>query len=160
MTARRDGVPARPPRRGRCPREGRRRLALALAASVTLLVSGCVYYPTIIDVGGTRIRPANGRIVLQGEVASFYVELESTGKFGDVLTSVTTTAAREARLVSGGGEPIPRFEIPGTTTVVFSAAGAHVVLSGLSRPLTPGETIIVTLVFEKVGLLGVVSLVQ
>ena len=160
MTARRDAEPPRRPRRSRVPRESGRRLSLALVASVAVLVSGCVYYPTITDVGGTRIRPANGRIVREGEVAAFYVELQSTGKFGDVLTSVTTPAAREARLVSGGGEPIPRFEIPGTTTVVFSAAGPHVELSGLTRQLAPGETVIVTLVFQKVGQLGVVSVVE
>ena len=160
MTARCQRAPVRRPRRRQAAREGRHRAAFALLVSVALLGSGCVYYPTIVDVGGTRIRPTNGRIVRQGEVAAFYVELQSTGKFGDVLTSVVTPAAKEARLVSAGGEPLQRLEIPGTTTVSFSAGGAHVVLAGLTRPLAQGETIIVTLVFEKMGQLGVVSLVE
>jgi periplasmic copper chaperone A len=51
-------------------------------------------------------------------------------------------------------------EVPGTTVVTLVPDGPHVVLSGLTRPLVPGESIIVTLVFEKSGGIGVITVVE
>jgi copper(I)-binding protein len=42
----------------------------------------------------------------------------------------------------------------------FTADGSHAVLTDLQRPLTPGDTLIRTLVFEKSGGIGVVALVE
>jgi copper(I)-binding protein len=42
----------------------------------------------------------------------------------------------------------------------FTPDGPHVVLSDLVRPLLAGETIIVTLVFEKSGGIGVITTVE
>ena len=50
--------------------------------------------------------------------------------------------------------------MPGATTLRFTPEGPHVVLSELTRSLTPGETIIVTLIFEKSGGLGVITTVE
>ncbi|MBI4636137.1 MAG: copper chaperone PCu(A)C [Candidatus Rokubacteria bacterium] len=138
------------------------RLAGGAAVFVVLvLASACVYYPVISDVGGTRIQPANGRIVRQPTgAAAFYVELNSTGKFGDVLTGVTTPVARRAEIVSPTGAPLPTLEIPGVSVVRFGPGSPHVLLSDLTRPLTSGEVIIVTLLFRKLGGLGIVSVVE
>lgn len=138
-----------------------RRLARALAlVTVLAAAAGCVYYPTVSEVGGTRIQPRNGRAVRQGEQALFYAELASTGRFGDVLMAASTPAAREALIVTPAGVPVARLEIPGGTVVVFGPGGPHVVLSGLTRELRPGDVIIVTLVFQKFGNLGVVTVVE
>ncbi|MBI2217945.1 MAG: copper chaperone PCu(A)C [Candidatus Rokubacteria bacterium] len=133
--------------------------ALALAVAV-LVAAGCVHYPSVTEVGGTHIRPKRGRAVLQGDRAFFYVDLESTGKYGDVLTAVQTPLARQAILVGPSGLPVERVEVPGTTVVAFAPGAHHVVLAGFSRPLQKGEVIIVTLVFQKIGNLGVVTVVQ
>jgi copper(I)-binding protein len=135
----------------------RRRVALAALA---LLLGGCVHYPTVEDIGGVRIRTENGKAVRQGEGVVVYFDVVSTGKFGDTIGSVAAPVAREARLVDAGGTPLANLEVPGATTMKFGADGPHIVLGDLTRPLTPGETIIVTLLFQKSGGVGIVTLVE
>lgn len=133
----------------------------ALTALLVLIVggalAGCVHYPTVMDVGGTNLRTANGR-ALPGEggaVVTF--EIVSTGKYGDVITGVTTPVAKQARLVDAAGAALARYEVPGATTVKFTADGPHIVLSELTRPIVKGENFIVTLTFEKSGGIGLVT---
>jgi copper(I)-binding protein len=135
-----------------------RRAALAV---LVLLLAGCVYYPTVMDAGGTRIRTENGRAVRDGEGARVYFDVNSTGKYGDFIVGVLAApVAKQAQLVDGGASPVPRLEIPGASTVKFAPDGPHVVLSDLPRPLTKGETFIVTLQFEKSGGIGIVTVVE
>jgi copper(I)-binding protein len=145
-----------------------RRLALALGrpgwppalvALAVLLLGGCVYYPTIMDAGGTRIRTENGRAVRDGVAALVYFDVNSTGKYGDTLLGAAAPLARQARLIAGG-TPVDRLEIPGATTVKFGPGGPHVLLADLQRPLVKGESFIVTLQFEKSGGIGVVTVVE
>jgi copper(I)-binding protein len=133
------------------------RLALAVAL---LLTAGCVHYPSVNDAGGTRLRPEKGRAVRQGDSAQVFFDINSSGKFGDVITAVYSPVARQAGLVDGAGAPLARLEVPGATTMRFTAEGPHVVLSDLTRPLAAGETFIVTLVFEKSGGIGVITTVE
>ena len=133
--------------------------AAALAVAL-LLLAGCVNYPTVMDVGGPRLRPDKGRAVRKPNGALVYFDIKSTGKYGDIITAVYSPVAKNAALVSAGGDPLTRFEVPGATTLSFTPEGPHVVLSELTRPLTTGETIIVTLVFEKSGGIGVITTVE
>jgi copper(I)-binding protein len=126
---------------------------------VLLLLAGCVYYPTIEDTGGVRIRPQNGRAVRQGAGLAVYVDLASTGKYGDALVGVTAPAGK-GEIVDAAGAPIARLEVPGATTVALSAQGAHVRLSELKQAVVPGDVIVVTLVFERSGQIGVVTRVE
>lgn len=132
----------------------------AALLALLLLPTACVHYPTIMDTGGVRIRTENGRAVRQGPDLVVTFDVVSTGKYGDVIVGVTTPVAGEARLVNGGGGPAGRLAIPGATTVKLTAEGPHVVLSALGRAVERGETFIVTLLFEKSGGIGVVTLVQ
>jgi copper(I)-binding protein len=136
----------------------RRRAALALA--LALLLGGCVHYPTVEDIGGVRIRTEKGKAVRQGEGVVVYFEVVSTGKFGDIIENVAAPLARQARLVDAGGAPLTPLEVPGATTMKFAADGPPIILDQLTRPLTPGETIIVTLLFQKSGGIGIVTLVE
>ncbi|MEK7701392.1 MAG: hypothetical protein AAB418_05240, partial [candidate division NC10 bacterium] len=88
-----------------------RRLGLLAVAAL----AGCVYYPTVTDVGGVRIVPERGRVVRQDAGALFFVDINSTGKFDDVLTGVETPIARRAQLVGPAGAPLARLLVPGTT---------------------------------------------
>jgi copper(I)-binding protein len=133
--------------------------AAALAVAL-LLTAGCVTYPTVMDVGGPRLRPDKGRAVRKADGAVVYFDIKSTGKYGDVITAVYSPVAKQAALVGAAGDPLARLEVPGATTFSFTAEGPHVVLSELTRALTPGETIIVTLIFEKSGGLGVITTVE
>ena len=132
----------------------------ALGVWAAAALGGCVYYPTVMDVGGTRILPSKGRAVREGEGAVFYCQLHSVGKFGDTIIGVTSTVARDAKLVNGQGQPLKSLVIAGETTVTLAEKGTHVVLGDLKRPLVAGETIIVTLMLQKAGGLGVVTVVE
>lgn len=131
----------------------------ALAALLTL-ASGCVYYPTVMDTGGVRIRTENGRAVRQGPDLVVTFDVLSTGKYGDTIVGVVSPVAKQALLVNGTGGPVTRMDIPGAAIVKFTPDGAHVMLGTLQRPIERGETFIVTLLFEKSGGIGVVTLVE
>jgi len=50
--------------------------------------------------------------------------------------------------------------VPGATLVRLAPGAARIVLSELTRELQPGEVVIVTLVFQKAGAIGVISPVE
>jgi copper(I)-binding protein len=134
----------------------------ALVLLVLLLTAGCVYYTSAADIGGVRLTPEKGRLLRSATAneAVLYFDLASAGKYGDVLTGAESPVARRATPVAPGGETVRRLEIPGETVVHFGANGPRIVLSDLTRPLTPGEVVIVTLHFEKSGAIGVISVVE
>jgi copper(I)-binding protein len=132
----------------------------AALAALLLLAAGCVRYPTVMDTGGVRIRTENGRAVRQGADLVVTFDVVSSGKYGDTITGVAAPVASQAVLVRGRGGPLRRLEIPGATTVKFTPEGPHVLLSGLQRPVERGETFVVTLLFEKSGGIGVVTLLE
>lgn len=132
----------------------------AALAALGLGLAGCVHYPSVVDVGGTRIRTENGRAARHGDRLAVFFDVVSTGKFGDIITGVSAPVATQAQLVDAPGAALPRLEIPGATTVKFTAEGPHVVLTGLQRPLTSRETFVLTLQFEKSGGIGVVTVVE
>ena len=125
-----------------------------------LLVAGCVYYPSVEDVGGVRLLPEHGRVVRNGDGALFFVDINSTGMFEDALVRVETPIAKRAQLLTQTGEPLTRLSVPGTSLVRLHPGGERVALSELTRELKTGEVVIVTLFFEKSGALGVVSPVE
>ena len=99
-----------------------RRAALAVALLVT---AGCVHYPTVMDAGGTRLRPDKGRAVVKAETAAVYFDIKSTGKYGDVIMGVYSPVARQAVLVGAAGDKLDRLEVPGSTTMSFGPDGPH-----------------------------------
>ncbi|PYN76422.1 MAG: hypothetical protein DMD96_25700 [Candidatus Rokuibacteriota bacterium] len=125
-----------------------------------LLAGGCVYYPTVADVGGVRLLPEHGRVVRSGDGALFFADINNTGMFEDVLVRVEAPIAKRAQLLTQSGEPLPRLSVPGTSLVRLHPGGERVALSDLTRELKAGEVVIVTLFFEKSGALGVVSPVE
>ena len=138
----------------------RRRSGRTVLVLSALALGACVYYPSITEIGGIRIQPANGRLVRDGDRAVFYAELNNTGKFGDVLTRIETPVAGRAELVGPSGTPLGQLEVPGGELVRFEPDGRRIVLSALTRALQPGEVVIVTLVFEKSGAIGVIAAVE
>jgi copper(I)-binding protein len=137
----------------------KRRLAPAVLL-LALVLGGCVYYPTIPDIGGIRIRPQNGRAVRQPTGLALYMDLDSTGKYGDAVVGVLADVAKSAVLVDQAGQTVPRLEVPGTTLVRLFPQGPHIVLTDLSRPVQSGEVVLVTLVFEKIGNVGTITRVE
>ena len=125
-----------------------------------LLLSGCTYYPSVDDTGSPRLEPKNGRLVRTQGGAVCYLELANTGKYGDLLVSAESAAARSVTIVTANGVPVSGIAIPGQSRLDFRPEGPRITLSDLTRPLTPGDGVIVTLVFAKSGRIGVVSRVE
>jgi copper(I)-binding protein len=142
----------------RCPRLR----AATVGLGLLLLAGGCTYYPTVLDTGGVRLQPAQARAIRakEGGDALVYFLVHSTGKYGDVLTGADAPVAQKAEVRSARGWALRRVDIPGESVVKFHEGGPRVVLTGLTRPLTPGETFIITLHFEKSGPLGLVTVVE
>jgi copper(I)-binding protein len=135
----------------------RRLLPLALLVAV---LGGCTYYPGVVDTGSPRLEPKYGRLVRTEGGAVCYFRLESTGKYGDLLVAAESRAARRVQIVTPDGAPVTSVDIPGETSFEFRPDGLSIALSDLTQPLTPGDGVIVTLVFAKSGRIGVVSKVE
>jgi copper(I)-binding protein len=131
-------------------------VGLALA----LLLAGCVYYPTVGDIGGARLAPERGRVVRNGDGALFFVDITNTGISEDFLVRVEMPIAKRAQILSAAGEPLQKLPVPATSMLRLRADGERVALSDLTRELKAGEVVIVTLFFERTGALGVVSSVE
>ena len=138
----------------------RRASRLAPLALVLALVAGCTYYPTIVDTGGPRMEPKNGRLVRTDAGAVCYFELESTGKYGDTLLAAESQLARRVQIEASNGAPIGTLEIRGDSRTDFGPDGMRITLSELTEPLVPGDGVVVTLIFVKSGRIGVVSRVE
>lgn len=128
--------------------------------SLTMALAGCTYYPTVRDVGGLRIRPENGKLVPAAGNLAFYVDLRSTARFSDLVLSAELDGAQKAQLVGPTGQPLASVEIPGEAVTRFHANGPHVVFSDVQRALKSGDVVLVTLVFQKYGSMGVVTTVE
>ncbi|MBI1846203.1 MAG: copper chaperone PCu(A)C [Candidatus Rokubacteria bacterium] len=144
--------------------------ALLVAAALAAALAGCVHYPAVEDIGGVRIRPQNARIVRQGAQATLYVDLSSTGKFGDLLVAAQSPVSRAVLVVPPGTAPAPddvdtkglgpTLWVPGKSVVSLRPNGPRVDLADFTRPLAPGETVIVLLIFQKSGPIGAVAAVE
>ena len=141
-------------------RAGTPALRLVLVLAGALFVAGCVYYPTVEDVGGVRLLPEHGRVVRNGDGALFFVDINSVGMFEDSLVKVETPIAKRAQLLTQAGEPLAKITVAPTALTRLHSGGERVALSELTRELKTGEVVIVTLFFEKSGALGVVSPVE
>jgi copper(I)-binding protein len=76
----------------------------------------------------------------------------------DALLAASTSAASMVELhevVHEGGvmkmRPLPRFDVPGGGRLEMKPGGHHIMLLGLTRDLKPGDTVSVTLTFDKAG---------
>jgi copper(I)-binding protein len=87
-----------------------------------------------------------------------YVTIVNPGGSPDALVKATTDAATTVELhetVQEAGvmkmRPMPRFEVPGGARLEMKPGGHHIMLMGLKRDLKPGDTVHVTLTFDKAG---------
>jgi copper(I)-binding protein len=139
------------------------RAALVLALAV---VTGPALAADPVKVGALEIanpwvRPsatANGAI---------YLEIDNKGTAADRLVAASTTAAAKAELhthVMDGNiarmRPVDAIEVTPGSATVLKPGGLHIMLLGLKAPLKEGDTVAVTLTFEKAGKVDVTVPVQ
>lgn len=108
-----------------------------------------------ISVQAPWVRPA-----LAGQNSAAYFVIVNEGSSADVLTGVkvSSSIAKMAEIhqtkMEGGVmkmSPAPNVEVPAGSRVEFKPGGYHVMLMELQRELKEGETISITLTFEKSG---------
>ena len=91
-----------------------------------------------------------------GTTSAVYFVIANDGSEADALIGAATEAARKAdihetRVQNDVAEmvPVPRVVVPARGRVAFKPGGYHVMLVGLTRELKEGETLKLTLQFEK-----------
>jgi copper(I)-binding protein len=92
--------------------------------------------------------------------ADLHVRIKNTGTFVERLLRASTRLASSALLVDANGRGVNEVVIPRGGELTLQPGGAHIVLSGLKKPLRPYDSFDLTLVFEKVGAVRVEVLVE
>lgn len=111
----------------------------------------------IAQTGGVEIKDAWARATPGGAVngAAYLTLLSPTG---DRLTGVTSPAAAKAQvheMTNDGGvmkmREVPAIDLPPGTPVTLKPGGLHIMMMGLKHPFKPGQSVPLTLQFEKAG---------
>ena len=126
--------------------------ALALAAPAAMPVqsaSAHSYKLGALQIGHVWAKPApkGGETIVTGPVFN-------TGRTEAALIAVSSPAAAKTEMRSGadaGDTPIETIAFPPGRPVSLAPWANHVVLSGLERSLTNGDTVKLTLDFGKLG---------
>jgi len=117
--------------------------------------------------GGTKTAHMQGMSAMAGmsgndATSAVYFVIANEGSEADVLLGATTEAAskadmHETRVRNEVVEmaPVPRVAVPAHARVEFKPGGYHIMLVGLTRDLKEGETLTLTLQFEKSGAIKV-----
>jgi copper(I)-binding protein len=145
-----------------------RLLRAALAAAI-LVVSPAFAHNGIIHHGDLNISLPFTRATLpNAPVGGGFLTIENTGTEADRLVSVTSTVAGATQIhelamqgdVMKMRELPDGLEIPAGETVVLAPGGFHIMFMGLKQAFVEGETVAVTLTFEKAGSVEVLLPVQ
>lgn len=109
------------------------------------------------DPAPIRLEHAFTRSAPAGGVGAFYVTIVNGGA-ADTLVGVATPVAGKAELHESKMENdvmkmrgVARLAIPAGGTVRLAPGGYHVMLIALTQPLTVGQSVPITLTFEKAG---------
>lgn len=100
------------------------------------------------------VRNAWARAADSGAMTAVYFTLANDAELADTLVAVSSPdAASTAMHVSTQRDgmmhmsPVTSLPVPATDSVSFRPLGAHVMLTGVVRPLAAGDTVMVTLSF-------------
>ncbi len=125
------------------------RPAFALLLSMPLIA--CTQQPTV-EVKEVWARDSIGRTAN----AAVYMTIQSATT--DRLIGASTPAAKETDLMTMGGGSgamamsyVDAIDIPAGKPVSLNPKGLHVWLAGLNQPLKAGQSVPLTLKFEKAG---------
>lgn len=106
-------------------------------------------------MGGGHAQAPGGGTVANGAV---YARIRNDGGAADALLSAATDAAHRVELHETRREggvmsmhPLPRVDLPAGGAIEMKPGGHHIMLLGLTRDLRPGDTVRLTLTFERAG---------
>jgi copper(I)-binding protein len=141
-----------------------RLLRAALAAAI-LVVTPAFAHNGVVHLGPINISLPFTRATLpNAPVAGGFLTIENTGTEPDRLVSATSDIAGDTQIheMAMQGDVMKMrqladgLEIPAGETVTLAPGGFHIMFMGLKQALVEGETITVTLTFEKAGTVDVV----
>lgn len=128
--------------------------------SIVALLMASAAFAHEIKVGDLQIIHANIPAPMNGaQVAAGYMGISNEGDQPDRLIGIEVGFAQQAMLhtteFSADGvaamKHVDALEIPADDTVVLEPGGYHIMLMGLTQPLTVGDMMPATLIFEHTG---------
>jgi len=148
---------------------------LIAALVVASVAAGCSSGGGTADVKVTDAWARASSAVASAGAA--YMKIENTGSAADALIGASSPAATTVEVhetvamgspapgASGdsgmmGMQPVKRLEIPAGGTVELKPGSYHIMLIGLKQDLKVGDSIEITLTFEKVGEIKVTATVR
>ena len=148
---------------------------LVAALVVASVAAGCSSGGTAsIKVTGSWARASSA----MAAAAAAYMTIENTGSTADALVGAASPASTDRRGPRDGGhgiagpgrlgrgrrmmgmQPIARLEIPAGGSVELTPGSYHIMLIDLKQDLKVGDTIEITLTFEKAGEIKVTAEVR
>jgi copper(I)-binding protein len=143
-----------------------RRAVLAAAAAAPLAPRRAAAQEEV-RAGDLAITQPWSRAAVQGGQGAGYLTIANRGTAPDRLLSATSPAAGRLELhthIRDGDvmrmREVPAIDVPPGQTVTLRPGGLHLMLIGLNRALRQGETVPVTLRFERAGEVRVEFAVQ
>lgn len=135
-------------------------MILAVMTMTAVPISTTALAEDPVSVGALRvIGPWARASAGQGKVSGAFMTIVNTGAADDKLVTVATAIATSAEVhettMSGGVMKMRMLmgglTIPAGSKVELKPMGLHVMMMGLTRKLIEGETLTLTLTFEKAG---------
>lgn len=136
------------------------RLLRAAFAAAVLLATPAFAHNGVVHLGPINIsKPFTRATLPNAPVGGGFFTIENTGTEADRLVSATSTIAKDTQIhemaLQGDVMKMRKLpeglEIPAGETVVLAPGGFHLMFMGINQPLVEGETVSVTLTFEKAG---------
>jgi periplasmic copper chaperone A len=129
-----------------------RSLIVAAALALTITAAHAADTKPVAENGWSRATAAGQ------SVGAGFVTLRNPGDTADKLLSASSDVAGKVELhahINDNGvmkmRPVPEIEVPAKGSVTLAPGGFHLMLIGLKAPLTEGQHVPLTLVFEKAG---------
>jgi copper(I)-binding protein len=131
-----------------------RRLLLALP----LLAAPLTVSAQTIEAGALRLENPWTRAANAGGQGGGFLVIRNTGAAPDRLLSATSPAAQRMELHTHIREgdvmrmrPVADIPVPANGSATLQPGGLHLMLIGLTQPLAAGQSVPVTLRFERAG---------
>ncbi|TCI00308.1 copper chaperone PCu(A)C [Roseococcus sp. SYP-B2431] len=123
--------------------------------------------PVAVTAGPLALSNAWTRAAGQGGQGAGFVTIRNSGAEADRLVAASSPAATRVELHTSLREgdvmrmrPVENIPVPAGGSVTLAPGGLHLMLLGLTRPLAVGQTVPVTLRFERAGQVTVNLAVQ
>lgn len=132
------------------------RIVLWTLLAVLSTAPALAHDPAIAITNPWARRAPGGHGHSQDANGAVYMTIANRGTAADAVVSATSDAAKVVELHEVRNEggvmamrPLERFVLPAGGTLEMKPGGYHVMLLGLTRDLHAGDTVKVTLTFEK-----------